>query len=94
MTVENLTIGIQGLLKLRGQAMPLLFFGIAEQILNQRLNGRHVVVAGTPPGDIVQQAMNLFGDPAASGRRKPSLANDIVDKMDTFRDRALAYRHA
>jgi hypothetical protein len=53
-----------------------------------------MIVTGTPPGHVIQKAMNLFGDPSAFGLLQTALADDIIDKVNAFGNRTLADRHA
>jgi hypothetical protein len=86
-------LGLQGLVKMLPHPVPLGLIGIVEQIIDQILHCRQMIVTGTPPGYIIEQFVDLFGDTPAFRERQSALGDDIIDKVHALCDRTLAYRH-
>jgi hypothetical protein len=94
MAFEHFAVRLNGLAKVFAQPVTFRLIGVMEQFTDQSPDSRQMIVTGTPPGHVIQKAMNLFGDPSAFGLLQTALADDIIDKVNAFGNRTLADRHA
>ena len=62
---------------------------VIGQFVRKGGDGRQMVSAGPPPGDIRQQIQDLFGDPAAAGIGKPSGLDGLSEPGEGLIDRAV-----
>jgi hypothetical protein len=72
--------------KVLTQAVAFGFFRIVEQILGSSLlDGRQMVVTSAPPGHVIEEAVNVFGDPPAARVLQPPRADERIDIVNAFR---------
>jgi hypothetical protein len=93
MAFEHLAVGLYRLVKVFSQPVPFRLIGVHEQITDQRLNRRQMIVTGATPGHIIQETVNFFGDTPAFRVLQPTRADDIIYIVNAFRDRTVAVRH-